>query len=212
MFVLHRSVSGWCPTPAGTGTPSQRAELTLTATKDRKKQAACSVWLFAGHTHCSEGEMFLPERKCCDGEVCFEEHTCSLHKPAVGGLQHSIPLSPTGMGTATHPATHISWSICDSCSPLPAAQAALQGLALPEQRMQGCSEMATGVAHVPCALPSWVPCILQRSLHTLLHSQPWQEPLWTQRGNFSEMTALPRPRAAWYCRAPELGTAADGLH
>lgn len=72
--------------------------------------------------------------------------------------------------------------------------------------------MATGVcaAHVPCALPSWVPCIPQRSLHTLLHSQPRQEPLWTQ-GNFSEMTALPRPGAAWYRGAPEPGTAADGL-
>lgn len=78
--------------------------------------------------------------------------------------------------------------------------------------MQEGSEMAPGApkARAPPCLPSWVLCVQQRSVQTLLRSQPQQEPLWTQ-GNFSKMTALPRPGAAWYCRAPELGTAADGL-
>lgn len=58
--------------------------------------------------------------------------------------------------------------------------------------------------------PSWMPCVQWQSMKSLLCSQPQWEPLWTQ-GNFSKITASPRPGAAWYCGAPGLGAATDGL-
>jgi len=141
------------------------------------------------------------------------------HKPAADGRQHlHSTLAPRGWGQLDEMPHHTRARSrgqrfpSQSVTPVLPSQADLPGLALPEQLKQECSEMAMGAptARVPHALPSWVPCVQHQSVQTLLCGQPQREPLWTQ-GNFSKMTALPRPGAAWYCGAPELGTAADGL-
>lgn len=149
-------MSGWCPTPVGTGTSSWCRPDTRGCPGDRKKQAASR-----SHTAVRERCSFQRGNAVMEKWLCGA-HIARIHKAIADGCQLlQTTLTPPGWGqldeiphTCTFPRAEISRSVCDSCS---LAQDVLQGLALTAHAK--CSEMAMEApkALVPHDFPSWMP-------------------------------------------------------
>lgn len=78
--------------------PRHGADLTLMATRETERNRQRAAFGSLQVTRCNEGEMFLPERKCCDGEVGSAGHTCSQSQilgwgQLDGKLPHTHPYS-----------------------------------------------------------------------------------------------------------------------
>lgn len=93
MFVLHPSVSAWCPTPVGTGTPSRHRPDTRGYQGHGKKQAASR-----SHTAARERCSFQRGNAVMEKWLCGP-HIAPTHKAAVDGCQLvQTTLTPPGWG------------------------------------------------------------------------------------------------------------------
>lgn len=85
------------PDTSGNRNPAaaRGTDLTLAATRgtERNRQRALSSCLQV--THRNEGEMFLPERKLCDGEAGSGGHTCALPLTNLLRVDASISMPPS---------------------------------------------------------------------------------------------------------------------
>lgn len=85
------------PDTSGNRNPAaaRGTDLTLAATRgtERNRQRALSSCLQV--THRNEGEMFLSERKLCDGEVGSAGHTCALPLTNLLRVDASISMPPS---------------------------------------------------------------------------------------------------------------------